>query len=48
MRTQRFYNSRAYRDVRHKMPVHDIDMDPVTTSGIDRAHLFAQPGKIGG
>jgi hypothetical protein len=30
------------------MPIHDIEMDPVRSSGIDRAHLGAQASEIGG
>ena len=30
------------------MPVHDIDMDPVGAGLVDRAHLLAELGKIGG
>jgi hypothetical protein len=29
------------------MAIHDVDMDPVGTGGIDRAHLLAEFGKIG-
>ena len=30
------------------MAVHHVDMDPVGAGGVDRAHLLAQPGEIGG
>ncbi len=36
------------RDVRHEMPVHDIDMDPVGAGGVDGAHFFPEPGEVGG
>ena len=44
---QRFDHRRADGDVRHEMPVHHVDMNPVGTGAVDRAHLFAQPRKIG-
>ena len=30
------------------MAVHDIDMDPVGAGRIDRAHLLAELGEVGG
>ena len=30
------------------MAVHDVDMDPVGAGGVDRAHLLAELGEIGG
>ena len=48
MRPQRLHDVRADGDVGHEMAVHHVDMDPVGAGVIDRAHLFAQPGKIGG
>ena len=48
VRAQRFDHAGPDRQVGHEMPVHHIDMDPVGPGGIDRAHLFAQSGKIGG
>ena len=30
------------------MAIHDVDMDPVGAGGIDRAHLFAELGEVGG
>ena len=30
------------------MAVHDVDMDPVGAGGIDRAHLLAELGEVGG
>ena len=40
-------DDRADRDVRHKAPVHDIDMDPVGSRPIDGAHLLGEPAEIG-
>ncbi len=34
-------------DVRHEMPVHHVDMDPVGARLVDRAHLLAEPREIG-
>jgi hypothetical protein len=48
MRAERLYDRRADGDIGDKMPVHDIDMDPVASSGINGAHFFTQPRKIGG
>jgi len=48
MRAKRLYDSRADGDIGNKMPVHNIDMDPVASRRINRAHFFAQPCKIGG
>ena len=30
------------------MAVHDVDVDPVGAGLVDRAHLLAEPGEIGG
>jgi hypothetical protein len=30
------------------MTVHDVDMDPIRASGVDRVHFLAQPREIGG
>ena len=48
VRAKRLDHAGADRDVRHEMPIHDVDMDPVGTGCIDRAHLLAEPGKVGG
>ena len=48
VRPDRFDDVRADRNVRHEMAVHDVDMDPVGAGGIDRAHLLAELGEIGG
>ena len=45
---QRLDHVRSDREVRDVMPVHHVDMNPVRTRLVDRAHLFAQRGKIGG
>ena len=47
MRTERLDHVGADGDVRHKMAVHHIDMDPVAAGGVDGAHFLAEPGKIG-
>jgi hypothetical protein len=46
MRTQRFYDGGANGDIWDKMPIHDINMDPVTTSRVNRAHFLTQPCKV--
>ena len=43
----RLDDDRADRDVRHKAPVHHIDMDPVGAGAVDRAHLVGEPAEIG-
>ena len=44
---QRLHHCRAKGDVGHEMPVHHVDMNPVGTGGIDRAHFLAQAGEVG-
>jgi hypothetical protein len=41
-------NERADSNVRHKMTIHDIYVNDITTGAVDSANLFAQPPKIGG
>ena len=48
MRAQRLHHVGAEGDVRHEMPVHHVEMDPVGAGGLDRAHLLAQLGEVGG
>ena len=48
VRAQRLDDGGADRDVRHEMAVHHIDMDPIRTGDVNRAHFFTKPGKIGG
>ena len=42
-----FDRGRAEGQVRHEMPVHHIDMDPIGALGFDRADLGAEIGEIG-
>ena len=46
VRAHRLDDVGAVGNVRHKMPVHHVEMDPVGAGGVDRADLFAEPGKI--
>ena len=46
MWAQRLYDRRANGNIRHKMSIHDVNMDPVATSGVDGAHFFTQPRKV--
>src|SRR5258706_10913133 len=39
---------RPKADVRHEVPVHDIDMHPVAAALVDRPHLLAEAGEVGG
>ena len=48
MRTQGFDDIWAKRDVRHKMAVHDVNMQPIGACGLDGARLFAKLSKIRG
>ena len=44
----RLDNERPQRDVRHKIAVHDIDMQPVGAGGFNGLKLVFEPGEIGG
>ena len=44
----RLDHQRADGDVWKKMPVHDVDVDPVGAGGFDGLEFFAQPGEISG
>ncbi len=46
VRPERLHHARADRDVRHEMPVHHIDMDPIRAGGDDRLDFGAERGKI--
>ena len=46
VRTHRFDDVRAERNVRHKMAVHHVQVDPVGAGSIDAADFFAQFGEI--
>ncbi len=48
MRPDGFDQRRAEGDVRHEMPVHDVDMHPVGALVLDGAALGAEGGKVGG
>jgi hypothetical protein len=44
---QRFHQRRPDRQVRHKMPIHDVDMDDAAAAGGSPLHLVRQVGEIG-
>jgi hypothetical protein len=46
MWAQRLYDRRANGNIRYKMSIHDVNMDPVATSGVNGAHFFTQPRKV--
>ena len=46
MRADRFDQRRAEGKVRHEMPVHHIDMDPITALGLDGLDFLAKVGEI--
>ncbi len=48
VRPQRCQHRRAEADIRHEMPVHDVEMQPVGTGGLDRRDLLSEPGEVGG
>src|SRR4051794_37873732 len=43
---QRSNDRRPHRDVRYKMAVHDVDVDPVSSGPLRLAHLRAETGKV--
>ena len=48
VRAHRLDHVRPVGNVRHEMPVHHVEMDPVGAGLIDRADFLAQFGEIGG
>ena len=48
VRTQRLHDGGTDGEVRHKMAVHHVDMDPVGAGLIDCAHFFPELCEIGG
>src|SRR5690606_1226584 len=44
----RLADHRPDRQVRDVMVVHDVEVNQVGAGGLDRAHLLAEPGEIGG
>ncbi len=46
--TERFHHRGADGEVGDIMAIHHVDVDPVGTGGVDRAHLLAKLGEIGG
>ena len=44
----RLDDRRPEGDVRHEMPIHHVEMDPVGARGVDGAHLFAEAREVGG
>ena len=47
VRAQALQDRRAEADVRHEMPVHHVEMQPVGARRLDRRHLVAQSREIG-
>ncbi|MPL73717.1 hypothetical protein SDC9_19523 [bioreactor metagenome] len=47
MRPDRLHQRRAEGQVRHEMPIHHVDMDPIGTLRFDRADLLPEVGEIG-
>ena len=45
---QRAHQRGAEGDVRHEMPVHDVEMQPVGAGGFDGVNLLAQSGEVSG
>ena len=45
---QRLHHVGSDRDVGHEMAVHHVDVDPVGAGRVDRPHLLAEPGEVGG
>jgi hypothetical protein len=45
---QRFDQAGAEGDIGHKMPIHDVEMQPIRAGGLHRAHLLGQPAEVGG
>ncbi len=48
MRSHRCNRAGPERDIRHEVPVHHVEMDPVRAGFIDRAHFLAELGEVGG
>ena len=48
MRAKRLHHAGADSQVRHEMPVHDIDVNPVGARFVDRAYFLAKLGEVGG
>jgi hypothetical protein len=46
-RPERRDDGRPHREVRHEVPIHDIDVDPISPSPRGLGDLLAQAGKIG-
>ena len=47
MWAQRLHHCRTDRNVRHKMPIHDIDMYVVGPGFRHRTHFLTQPREVG-
>jgi len=43
----RFDDNWPDRDVRHKAPIHHIDMDPISPRRVDGSDLIGEPAEIG-
>ena len=48
VRPQRLDDVGSIRDVRNKVSIHHVEMDPVGAGGIDRAHFLAELREIRG
>ncbi len=46
MRPDRGTGCRAKCDIRHKMPIHDVDMNPIGAFCLNTADFFSKVGKI--
>jgi hypothetical protein len=47
-RANRSYDQWANRDVGHETAVHDVDVDPIRASAVDRLDFSLKPAKISG
>src|SRR5262249_59021975 len=48
VRAQRLHHVGTDGDIGHEVPVHHVDMHPVGAGGVERAHLLAELGEVGG
>ena len=44
--SERLHHRGPDRQVRHEMPVHHVDMDPVRARLVDRTHFIAEMGEV--
>jgi hypothetical protein len=43
-----FDHDRTDGDIRHKVPIHDVDVEPVGSGCFDRLNLFFKPAEVRG